>query len=581
MAANQTGDQGIQEVGGPEAPKDPVARRSSFFIMFESVIEATARSGGKPSQEIYLDGNQFSDKARWIGGVTDERCLELLKSSTGFRELVHSIGVTVKAHSEDTKAVHFVLQHWGRTDKYETGTLLRVPCPADGSETLITPGEYPRSSDDDVPGKLAIEFEQAGELATASIILYLQEGFRVPEISLEPPVDFESAGYREMIAGSLLSKGNNKRLKTAIEKAKRGEEVTIAYIGGSITQGAGAKPLHTNCYAYKSYLLFKQMFGKEEGSHIHFIKAGVGGTPSELGIIRYERDILRGGDVTPDIVVVEFAVNDAGDETMGNCYESLCLKILTSANKPAVILLFGVFLNDWNLQDRLAPVGWHYDLPMVSVKDAAVGQFHLTKAEGNIISKRQFFYDIYHPANDGHSVMADCLAHLFAETALSALDPEDIAIVGQPVIGNDFKAVRLLDRSSREGAARIDAGGFIGIDSELQMVEMDDHPYGSPEFPDNWMHTASSGSGSFKMAIYSKSLILVYKDSGNPEFGSAEIRVDGQMVKLADPHGNNWTHCNPVLLYQEKDAGEHLVEIKMAAGHESKRFTILGFGYVR
>jgi hypothetical protein len=42
-------------------------------------------------------------------------------------------------------------------------------------------------------------------------------------------------------------------------------------------------------------------------------------------------------------VIVEFAVNDAGDETNGICYESLCLKILASKNKPAVILLFSVF----------------------------------------------------------------------------------------------------------------------------------------------------------------------------------------------------------------------------------------------
>lgn len=581
MAANQTEDQGIQETAGPEAPKDPVAKRSGFFIMFESIIEATARSGGRPSQEIYLEGNQFIDKARLIGGVTDENYLERLKTCKGFHALVHSIGVSVKAHSEDTATVNFVLQHWGKTVKHESGTLLRYSCPADGSETIIKLEDYTWSADDDIPGKFAIEFEQAGELATASIILYLHDGFTVPEIAMEPPVDFASEGYQEMIAKSLLSIGNYRRLKAAIDKARRGEDVTIAYIGGSITQGAGAKPIHTDCYAYKSYLLFKQMFGKGDGSNIHFVKAGVGGTPSELGIIRYERDVLRDGAADPDIVVVEFAVNDAGDETHGNCYESLCLKILSAANQPAVILLFSVFLNDWNLQDRLAPVGWHYDLPMVSVKDAVVEQFRLTKAEGNIISKRQFFYDIYHPTNDGHSIMSDCLGYLFTEADQSAIVPEDITIHDHPAIGNDFWAIRLLDRSHYEEVGKIDMGGFNEIDSDLQMVEMDDHPYGTPEFPYNWMHTSASGSDSFKMTISSKSLILVYKDSGDHEFGTAEISVDGRQVKTADPHENNWTHCNAVILYQEEEAGEHQVEIKMAAGHESKRFTILGFGYVR
>ena len=565
--------------GGPVAPQDPVEKRSGFYIMYESIIEATVRPDGKFSQEIYLEG-RLADNARFTGGVTDEEILELLKSCSGFRRLVHSIGICVKAHEGEESNVFFTLENWGRTSKYETGTRLRIPCTADGWETLLTLDDYDWSPDDDVPGKIAFEFERAGALATASVMFYLHEGYQVPEFSAEPPVDFGSQGYKAMIARSLLSGGNNKRLKAAIEKAKRGDDVTIAYIGGSITQGAGAKPIHTECYAYRSYALFKQMFGQDGGDHIHLIKAGVGGTPSELGIVRYERDVLRDGAAAPDIVIVEFAVNDEGDETKGNCYESLVLKALAAGNGPAVILLFSVFMNDWNLQDRLSPAGRHYDLPMVSVKDAVVEQFRLTKAEGNVISKRQFFYDIYHPTNAGHTVMADCLGYLFAEAERSAPDREDIALDKLPMIGNDFVDTRLLDRIQGDGLASIEPGSFNGIDTDLQLVEMDDHPHGSPQFPNNWMHTGESGHDSFKMTIRSKRLILVYKDSGSSDFGSADIWVDGRQAKTADPHVNNWTHCNAGILLNEQVAKEHTVEIRMAAGHEDKRFTILGFGYV-
>jgi GDSL-like Lipase/Acylhydrolase family len=444
---------------------------------------------------------------------------------------------------------------------------------------IVKLGDFQWSKDDDVPGKFSFEFDHPGELATVSVKFYLNDAYKVPEISPEPPVAFSSEGYQAMIRKSLLSKGNNQRLKAAIEKAERGEDITIAYIGGSITQGAGAKPIHTHSYAYLSYLKFREMFGKDDGKNVHFVKAGVGGTPSELGMIRYERDILRDGKVEPDVVIVEFAVNDAGDETNGICYESLCLKILASKNKPAVILLFSVFENDWNLQDRLSPVGKYYDLPMVSVKDAVVEQFRLTKEEGNILTKRQFFYDIYHPTNDGHTVMADCLTYLFSETKKSISDQEDIQIDKSPVIGNCFKDVQLLDRKDNRLDAKINMGGFWETDDELQMVEMDANPFGTPQFPNNWMHTTSSGNESFKMTINSRSLILVFKDSGNSKFGIADIFVDGQQIKTADPHEVNWTHCNAVILYQEKACREHQVEIKMASNHEDKCFTILGFGY--
>lgn len=238
-----------------------------------------------------------------------------------------------------------------------------------------------------------------------------------------------------------------------------------------------------------------------------------------------------------------------------------------------------MFENDWNLQDRLSPVGKYYDLPMVSVKDAVVEQFRLTKEEGNILTKRQFFYDIYHPTNDGHTVMADCLTYLFSETKKSISDQEDIQIDKSPVIGNCFKDVQLLDRKDNRLDARINMGGFWETDDELQMVEMDANPFGTPQFPNNWMHTTSSGNESFKMTINSRSLILVFKDSGNSKFGIADIFVDGQQIKTADPHEVNWTHCNAVILYQEKACREHQVEIKMASNHEDKCFTILGFGY--
>ena len=151
-------------------------------------------------------------------------------------------------------------------------------------------------------------------------------------------------------------------------------------------------------------------------------------------------------DIEPDIVIVEFSVNDWDDETNGDSYESLVLNILSAENNPAVIMLHSVFESDWNLQDRLAPIGRHYDLPMVSIKDAVVPQFKLSKDRGNVITKTQFFADIYHPTNVGHRIMADSLAYLFSVTDESNADTEDIVINKAPIIGNSFQNILLLDK---------------------------------------------------------------------------------------------------------------------------------------
>lgn len=559
---------------GPKAPKDPQEKRSSFYIMVDKILEATARLEGKPSQEVYLDEGRLAFNSQFVGGVKDENILELLKNCEGVHKVVHSIGVCVTA-PDYVGDIDFVFQMYGKVDRYEGGTQIKLPCTKDGIEVILKLEDYEWLTNDDVVGKIAFEFEKPGLTAEATVKVYLNDGYEVPEIDIDPPVEFGSTQYNSMISKSLLNIGNNRRLKAAIDKARKGEDVTIAYIGGSITQGAGAKPIHTECYAYKSYLKFKEMFG----NNVHFIKAGVGGTPSELGMIRYDRDVLRDGKVRPDIVVVEFAVNDEGDETKGICYESLVKNILSAENKPAVVLLFSVFADDYNLQERLSPVGRLYDLPMVSLSDAVVEQFKLTKEEGNIITKRQYFYDIYHPTNDGHTIMVDCLAHLFDKTAKDVCNEKDILLDKEPAIGNCFLGVHLIDKKDNACGAVIEHGSFKETDEELQFVEMDCNPLGTPEFPYNWMHTPESGDESFCLIVNSQSLLLVFKDSGRMDFGKADVYVDGKLVLTADPRVAGWTHCNAVILYQEESNREHKVEIKMAADSRDKFFTILGFGY--
>ena len=83
------------------------------------------------------------------------------------------------------------------------------------------------------------------------------------------------------------------------------------------------------------------------------------------GSLRAGRDLLSSA---PDLVVVEFAVND--NWTDGEAYEGLVCQILAQPNQPAVILLFMMWERGGNDQEMQARVGRHYDLPMVSFRDA-------------------------------------------------------------------------------------------------------------------------------------------------------------------------------------------------------------------
>lgn len=567
------------------APKDPTKKRPYLYILHNKDIQGAPQTDGSFTHYLYMDMGRLQDAARLTGNLSDENMLKDMETAEGFKKIVNSIGVSVSCAMADKK-VKFVLEMYP-TIPGADATVIEKDIPMDGMETVIDFSALELKPTDRVLGQLRFEFDTEGLQASSDIRLYLNDGYEAPEQFEDSAVDTDSKAYKDMIAKSLMQTGNNARVKKVLEKAAKGDDVTLGFIGGSITQGAGAVPINEKCYARVFYEDFVKRYMK--GGECTFVKAGIGGTPSELGMIRFERDVLRDGTARPDMIVIEFAVNDGDDETEGVCYESLVRKALSLPWKPAVVLLFSVFSNDWNLQDRLSPVGRNYDLPMVSVLDAVSPQFPLLPGEGRVISKNLFFYDVYHPTNIGHRIMADCLMNCMDVISGEGDSKEDkLDVAGtKPAIGADFETVELFDRreasklSSKYNIEPVSEGSFDKEDKDLQCAEIDKSITLVPQFSYNWHYDGNGYSKSFKMAAVCSRLLLIFKDSDKGEFGTAEILVDGKVVRDADPHVNNWTHCNAVIILNGEKSCRHEIEVRMKPGMEDKKFTILGFGIVK
>ncbi len=561
---------------GPKAPKDPTAKGSSFYICRQKGIAGNPLPDGRGVQFIYLNDGRLVTFAKMLGNITDEDMLKNLTTAKGFFDMVAGIGVTIDAEDRDQN-IDFIFQVYGKTDPNNSGTTIKAAIRPDGMENILWLDDYKWSEDNAIPGQFRFEFPKKGILATVDIKFYLREGFQAPEQEEMNKLDVNSPEYCAMIERSLMQTGNNYRLKKVIEKAKSGEDVTIAFIGGSITQGAGAIPINTYSYAYQTWEKWKKMLGDKE--NLHLIKAGVGGTPSELGMIRFERDVLREGSVKPDLVVIEFAVNDAGDETKGRCFECLVRKSLALSQETAVVLMFAVFANDFNLQEELGPVGERYKLPMVSAKNAVTEQFYKKAGEGRILAKSQFFYDAFHPTNTGHMIMADSLINLFAKVDKQPMDEPVNWEQIEPVFGTDFTNIRLLDKHTNfDQILSLELGSFQETDTDLQAVEMDANFFGTPQFPYNWQH--KNGTEPFRMTLKCRALVIVSKDSGSVNAAKADVFVDGEKVLTVNPRLVGWTHCNPQILFSQEESKEHIIEIRVPEEDADKAVTILGFGFV-
>lgn len=391
-----------------------------------------------------------------------------------------------------------------------------------------------------------------------------------PDNKVPKPSSWPATQYNKMIANSLVQTGNNYRMISAIQKALRGEDVTIAYIGGSITEGASATT-HSNCYAYQFYTMFKERYGKNGGSNIHYVNAGMSGTPSSLGAIRYSRDVAPS---KPDIVFVEFAVNDADDVTNGDAYESLVRTVLNSENKPACMLIFSVFKPDWNLQDRMIPVGKQYNLPMVSIRNAVVPAVK----SGQIQSSQFWANDGWHPVNYGHKLMADCIMYCVDQMLAKGKDAQDIYVSGNAAIGKSYEGMKMIESTTRMDGLTINAGSFNQGDTSTGNFQYNNQP----KFRNVWKHGTNSGSTSFTMTVNCKSMLFAYKLSNSQNAGKVDIYIDGKYSQTVDSYkSGGWNNPWVIKLMNNSSSATHKIEIRMANGNANKEFTILGFGVAK
>ncbi len=571
-----------------KTPTDAVEKGSFFYIMRNKAVRGMDTPDGKHIQFLYQDAGRLPGSAGFTGNVKDKEILDLLGTAEGFKKLVKGIGITVTKDPDSKGKADkslFCFQFYGKTDAYVSGTTLTKEVNMTGAEEYLDLTDAAWSDDDNVPGQIRFEFPAADVTAYVTVKLYTYPGYNCPENIPEREVDVNSKAFSDMIKRSVMNEGNLSRIAKAIKDGKDGKEITIAFIGGSITQGAGAVPINEKCYAYLTYLNLCELCNAKPFTNVKYVKAGIGGTPSELGMLRYDRDVTDYGKINPDIVIVEFAVNDGDDETQGVCFDSLVRHILKQKNAPAVIIEFSVFANDWNLQERLSPVGFKYDLPMSSVRDAVVPEFLKAVKDDPVIMRSEYFYDQFHPTNIGHVIMAGGIGEILSAAAAKAdefadADIESLRIVpGDAPIGDDFTDIILVDRKDAMEGVTVTEGDFTGTDNEIQAVERDFDLALTPCFPYNYLHT--EGDRPFVIELDCKRFVLIFKDSSSINTGIAEVYDNGEKKLTLDPKKVGWTHCHPIIVTNEKETKHHRIEVRMAEGSENKHFTVLGFGIVK
>lgn len=355
-----------------------------------------------------------------------------------------------------------------------------------------------------------------------------------------------------MDARALVSAGDGARLAHAMAKARRGEPVTVAAIGGSITQGAAASKPEKR-YGELVAAWWRAAFPK---SKVTFVNAGIGATGSNYGALRARRDLLS---KNPDFVVVEYAVNDGDAKPAGETVEGLVRQILAQPNRPAAMMLFMVNSKGGSAQAWHRKVGEHYGLPMVSYRDAMWTEIEAGRMKWTDISP-----DEVHPNDAGHAraaawicrMLQQALDRLPADSALPA-----VAAVPAPLFSDLFERTALME-----------AG-------DLKPVANEGWTYDAAR--KGWVSDKPGSVIEFEIegrVIFSMHYVL------RAAMGRARVTVDGASPKTLEGWFNQtwggYRQTNE--LVRDLPPGRHRVRFELlpeksadSAGHE---FRILGIG---
>lgn len=380
-----------------------------------------------------------------------------------------------------------------------------------------------------------------------------QESSEADESSAASTVEADDArtDYEKMVDRSLLSVGDMTRMSDVFQKAQNGEDITVAYIGGSITEGYNAGT--TEFYAKTCTDLLQGYF---PDITVTGVNAGISGTPSLLGNLRLERDVLS---ADPDIVFVEFAVNDGQEADYKNAYESLVRTLLTQEKDIAVVLLFTVLDSGYTCQEHMSKIGANYDLPMISVHDSVYEEI-----EAGRMTWQDYSNDQSHPNAYGHKCITDFVDNYYQKVL--PVVAENVGEVSKelpdPVFSAKYMNMHYMDSATMDG---VELDGFEQYDT-----------HGS--FHNGWMYRGTDG-GSMKFTVDCSVLEMVFKANNSDKYGTADIYVDGEKVKsVVSNMSDGWNNPVTAYLIDNDFSAEHTVEIRMEGG-VTQAFFVMAFGY--
>ena len=347
-----------------------------------------------------------------------------------------------------------------------------------------------------VPADLNIRFSELGE--DAALWGAYEHARRNGETVLAGPSE-------DQLRRAIISTGDPGPYQRFLKRAEKGEQLTVGVLGGSITFGAVC-PVPEKQY---HGVLLEYLHKRYPRSSFTLVKAGIGATNSVYGAFRAERDLLSR---RPDLVILEFAVNDTDGSLWAQSYEGAVRQILKRG--CPLILLFMTHNHQHNAQRFQTVIGRHYGLAMVSFHDAVMPEL----MNGNLLWD-EVSRDEVHPNPQAHSFAGKLLCGLLEKIEKLPFGPE--RSLPRPLFSAEFEHIFLQEEDR-----------FQPEKTQGWRKIPEDDPQGKA-FTGCWF--ASAPGSEMRFSFEGVSLYISYLGIEGPA-GRISVQVDRRPPVMADSY---------------------------------------------
>jgi lysophospholipase L1-like esterase len=369
---------------------------------------------------------------------------------------------------------------------------------------------------------------------------------------------FPSFGFEEK---NITSRGTLNNARISFES---GKPATVAFMGGSITEMKGYRPI-----------MMEWLENRFPQARFNFINAGLSSTCSTTGAFRLRRDVLDNGPI--DLFFLEFAVNDDQD---ANHNRKACIRGMEGIirqvrmKNPKTEIIVTYFVNKGMLamlQSGIEPVSMSAHEKVL--EKYRVSRIHLAGELAHQISNNQFNWDKFggtHPKKPGNQLCADMHIEMLNKSWSEQLSGniEAHSLPENPIDSLSYFNGRFLSPRNMQGEGwafsepdweKLDGSKrsrYLGI----PMLHSD-----SPNLPIR-LNFSGRAIGAFVVA--------------GPDAGVIEYSIDQQkkgMIDLFHRYSNGLHYPRTVMFAHDLKPGDHEITLKIKGGTKKSSVRIMEF----